>query len=82
MNERCEDMSPDEISLGVECVKWQINQINKQEQIHEGEAPLSMCIYLVSHVPAVSVTPAFKRKNKEKEKRFTQFLTHTHAYKI
>ena len=63
-------------------VKWQINQIKKQDQIHEGEAPLSMCIYLVSHVPAVSVTPAFKRKNKEKEKRFTQFLTHTHAYKI
>lgn len=71
-----------EVSYKGTHVKWQINQINKQEHIHGGEAPLSMNIYLVSHVPAVSETPAFKRKNKEKEKRFTQFLPHTHAFEI
>ena len=62
-------------------VKWPINQINKQEHIPRGEAPLSMCIYLVSHVPAVSATPATKRENK-KEQPFTQFLIYTHAYEI
>lgn len=60
-----------EVSYKGTHVKWQINQINNQEHIHGGEVPLSMNIYLVSHVPAVSATPAFKRKNKEKEKRFT-----------
>ena len=60
-------MESREVSYKRRYVKWQINQIKKQDQIHEGEAPLSMCIYLVSHVPAVSATPAFKRKNKEKK---------------
>ena len=54
-----------EVSYRGTHVKWQINQINKQEHIHGGEAPLSMNIYLVSHERAVSATPAFKSENKK-----------------
>ena len=67
-------MEQGEVSRRGTYVKWKINQINKWVHIHEREVPISMYIYLESHVPAVSAKPVFKCENKK-----NNFLTSTHT---